>query len=228
MQQKIRVWDVPTRLFHWVLLVVFAALWFTGEQGGDWMEWHLRIGMLMAALLVFRLLWGFVGSQTARFADFVRGPVAISAYLRGEQDENKQAGHNPLGGWMVVFLLLALLLQVGLGLFSADVNAYLYDGPLAVVAGSELAEQITGWHKQWFDVLLGLAGVHVVAVLFYRFAKRVDLISPMLTGYKVLSDEVRQLRFAPWWLALVCVLLALLLVFGGVPTLAASFTVAMA
>lgn len=222
MSRMIKVWDVPTRLFHWTMLPVFAGLWFTGEQGGDWMEWHLRLGMLMLVLLLFRVLWGLCGSQTARFSNFLAGPARIRAYLAGQLPATAQPGHNPLGGWMVLALLLALLLQAGLGLFAADVNSYLYDGPLKVLIDGELAEQVTGWHKSSFDVLLLLAAVHVLAVLFYKVGRNTDLVRPMLSGMKALPADVAPLRFAPLWLALLLLLLVALLVFGGVPWLAAS------
>ncbi|MFD2449823.1 cytochrome b/b6 domain-containing protein [Vogesella fluminis] len=223
MSRMIKVWDVPTRLFHWTLAAVFAGLWFSAEQGGDWMEWHLRLGMLMLALLLFRVLWGLCGSQTARFGNFLAGPARIRAYLAGQLPVTAQPGHNPLGGWMVLVLLLALLLQTGLGLFAADVNSYLYDGPLKALLGNdELAEQVTGWHKDWFDVLLLLAVMHVLAVAFYKVGRNTDLVRPMLSGMKALPADAAPLRFAPPWLAPVLLLLAALLVFGGVSWLAAS------
>lgn len=223
MSRMIKVWDAPTRLFHWTMVPVFAGLWFTAEQGGDWMEWHQRLGMLMLVLVLFRVLWGLCGSQTARFSDFLAGPARIRAYLAGQLPVTAQPGHNPLGGWMVLALLLALLLQAGLGLFAADVNSYLYDGPLKALLGNdELAEQVTGWHKDWFDVLLLLAAVHVLAVVFYKVGRNTDLVRPMFSGVKALPDEAAPLRFASPWLALVLLLLVALLVFGGVPWLAAS------
>ncbi|MDC7714147.1 cytochrome b/b6 domain-containing protein [Vogesella sp. LYT5W] len=222
MSRMIKVWDVPTRLFHWTMVPVFAGLWFTAEQGGDWMEWHLRLGMLMLVLVLFRVLWGLCGSQTARFGNFLAGPARILAYLAGQLPVTAQPGHNPLGGWMVLALLLALLLQAGLGLFAADVNSYLYDGPLKVLIDGDLAEQITGWHKDWFDVLLLLAAVHVLAVAFYKVGRNTDLVRPMFSGMKALPGEVAPLRFASPWRALVLLLLVALLVFGGVPWLAAS------
>lgn len=222
MSRMIKVWDVPTRLFHWTMVPVFAGLWFTAEQGGDWMEWHLRLGMLMLVLVLFRVLWGLCGSQTARFGNFLAGPARIRAYLAGQLPVTAQPGHNPLGGWMVLALLLALLLQAGMGLFAADVNSYLYDGPLKVLIDGELAEQVTGWHKDWFDVLLLLAAVHVLAVAFYKVGRNTDLVRPMLSGMKALPGEVAPLRFASPWRALVLLLLVALLVFGGVPWLAGS------
>lgn len=222
MSRMIKVWDVPTRLFHWTMVPVFAGLWFTAEQGGDWMEWHLRLGMLMLVLVLFRVLWGLCGSQTARFGNFLAGPARIRAYLAGQLPVTAQPGHNPLGGWMVLALLLALLLQAGMGLFAADVNSYLYDGPLKVLIDGELAEQVTGWHKDWFDVLLLLAALHVLAVAFYKVGRNTDLVRPMLSGMKALPGEVAPLRFASPWRALVLLLLVALLVFGGVPWLAGS------
>lgn len=217
MSRLSKVWDAPTRLFHWSMLALFAALWASGEQGGDWLGWHLLLGKLMLVLVLFRVLWGLVGSQTSRFSDFLAGPARIGAYLRGEATPS---GHNPLGGWMVLALLLALLLQAGLGLFAADVDSYLYDGPLKVLIDSDRAEWITGLHKAWFDVLLALAGVHVLAVMLYKLVRKIDLVRPMLTGVKALPEHAAPLRFAPWWLAPLVLALVATLVFAGLPWLA--------
>lgn len=211
MGNKVKVWDVPTRLFHWTLLAMFVGMWLSAENGQ--LLIHTRLGVAMLVLVVFRVLWGFVGSQSARFSDFFK-PCQVKAYLRGEVSENQQPGHNPLGGLMVVALLGALLVQLGLGLFAADVDSYTFDGPLAKLIGSQ-AEQVTEWHEAWFNVLLLLAGVHVLAIAAYRKLKNVNLVPPMITGSKTLEGEVKPLRFAPGWLALVVLAVAAAVVVGG-------------
>jgi len=156
MSNKVKVWDVPTRLFHWTLLAMFAGMWASAENGQ--LQIHTKLGVAMLVLVVFRLLWGVVGSQTARFSDFFK-PCQVKAYLRGEVSENQQPGHNPLGGLMVVALLGALLVQLGLGLFAADVDSYTFDGPLAKLIDSGLAEQVTdGRRGQTAALCAGLAG----------------------------------------------------------------------
>lgn len=202
MKQQVKVWDFPTRVFHWSLVLLFGGMWYSGKQGGDWLEWHIRAGVVLAVLLLFRLLWGMLGSETSRFRHFVRHPADMLRYLRGDKDVHDGLGHNPLGGVMVLVMLLALLFQVGSGLFSADVDSYLYDGPLAARIG-ELAESVTGWHKQGFNLLLGLAGLHLLAIVFYRLVKRRNLVGPMVTGYATVEGEARRLEFAPPVIALV-------------------------
>ncbi|AXE32424.1 hydrogenase [Chromobacterium phragmitis] len=208
MSQQVKVWDVPTRLFHWTLVGLFCAMWYCAEQGGEWLQYHIYCGVALASLLVFRLIWGVIGSQTARFASFVRGPKAILRYLRGELPEHEAPGHNPMGGWMVVLMLLALAAQVLTGLFAADVDSYLYDGPLAKHLDSGLAESATGIHKLLFNGLLGLVALHIAAIVVYRVVKKQNLVGPMLTGYKKMAGEKPSLRFAHGALALAALLLS--------------------
>ncbi|WP_440027815.1 cytochrome b/b6 domain-containing protein [Chromobacterium amazonense] len=208
MTQQVKVWDVPTRLFHWTLVVLFGAMWLCAEQGGEWLQYHIYCGVALASLLVFRLIWGVVGSQTARFSNFVRGPRTIVRYLKGELPEREAPGHNPLGGWMVVVMLLALGAQVLTGLFAADVDSYLYDGPLAKHIDSGLAESATGAHKLLFNGLLGLVALHLTAIVLYRLVKKQNLVGPMLTGYKKMAGEKPRLHFAHGALALAALLLS--------------------
>jgi cytochrome b len=210
MEKMIKVWDAPTRLFHWSLVLLFGGMWFTGEQGGDWLHYHVWCGEAIAALLLFRLIWGVVGSQTARFSQFVKGPAAIRRYLRGGQAE--QPGHNPLGGLMVVALLLVLLVQVSSGLFSSDVDSYTFDGPLAKLIASGLSEAVTGFHKLFFNLILLLVAMHVAAIIAYRVLKKQNLVRPMLTGYQPAQGKAVPLYFRGWPVAL----LSLLLSCGGV------------
>lgn len=179
---RVQVWDVPTRLFHWSVVVLVGASWITADMG--LVRVHLWSGALLLTLLLFRIIWGFVGSTTARFSNFVGNPKTVAAYvsalLRG--DKPLHAGHNPPGGWMVVALLTMLTVQVTSGLFAN--NDIHFNGPLAMLISKEASDQLTDLHATLFNVVLVLVWIHVVAVFFYRFVKGEDLIVPMLTGTK--------------------------------------------
>lgn len=210
MSYRVKVWDLPTRLFHWSLVALFGLMWWSAENGQ--LLWHTRAGVALLVLVLFRLLWGVLGSQTARFGSFVRGPAAIRRYLRGEHDG---IGHNPLGALMVIALLAALLVQLGLGLFAVDVDSYTFDGPLAKLLDSELAEQISEWHEAWFDVLLVLVGVHLLAIIGYRVLRRENLVKPMLIGHKEVAKPMSQPVFASPWLAMLLLIAVAGAVLGG-------------
>lgn len=200
---KVRAWDGPTRLFHWALVAAVAGSWYTGENGPT--DWHERFGLAILALLTFRLVWGFVGGRTARFADFVRGPASALRYLRETLAGRHplHLGHNPLGGWSVLALLAALAVQAGMGLFGTD--EILYEGPLYGLVSEGTAIRLTGWHYLFFNVVLALAAIHVVAVLAYALLLRTDLVRPMITGWKKLPAEQAPEHIArtPAWIALV-------------------------
>lgn len=213
MSQYIRVWDLPTRLFHWSLVGLVAAMWASGEQGGEWLQYHVWCGIALAVLLLFRVLWGMAGSQTARFASFVRGPVGVLAYIKGQVTEQDNPGHNPLGGWMVVLMLLALLVQVGTGLFASDVDSYLFNGPLAGKIASDLSESLTSFHKNFFNLILALVALHVSAIIAYRVFKKQNLVRPMITGYKQMDGQPSPLMFKPLIMAVVTLLLSGLAVY---------------
>ena len=199
---KVRVWDRPLRLFHWGLVLCLAGSWITAEQGI--MEWHERFGLTALALVVFRLIWGFVGGEFARFSSFLRGPGSIIAYVRdtlgGRHPE--YAGHNPLGALAVVALLFLVGVQAGLGLFSND--DILYEGPLYHLVGSSLSGTLTGFHHQVFNVLLIAVIVHVATVIIYLIFLRDDLLLPMFTGVKRMApdDAPARVRRTPWWVGL--------------------------
>lgn len=196
MKQKLKVWDLPTRLFHWTLVLAVAFMWYSGETGGSLMAWHLRCGLLILALVVFRICWGFWGSDTARFGSFVRGPQHIKRYLNGSLTESEQPGHNPLGALMVLALLAALLVQLVSGLFASDENMWLYNGYLNGLVGESAGTAARNIHVAFFNLLLALIAVHVLTILVYKFVKKHDLIKPMLTGYKELEGGVPELEFA--------------------------------
>jgi cytochrome b len=186
----VRIWDLPTRLFHWMLAAAVAASVVTAHVGGNAMEWHFRLGYLIFTLLAFRLLWGFVGGRWSRFVQFIYMPPTLLRYLRGGEvpGEHLDAGHNPLGSLSVFALLGLLLLQVGTGLVADDdiVN----QGPLNKFVASATASQASTWHAdigQW--ILLALIGLHIAAIVYYRLRKSTDLVRPMLVGDKTLPAD---------------------------------------
>lgn len=201
--QTVTVWDLPTRLFHWTLVALMIFQWLTAEFGSA-MDWHVWGGYAILALVLFRLIWGFVGSDTVRFRDFVRGPGAALGYvkvlLRGETP--LYLGHNPMGGWSIVAMLVLLLVQAGTGLFAND--DITIEGPLYAWVSKGTSDWLTAIHKINFNLLLLVIAVHISAVLFYLFVKRENLIHPMLSGRKHLPpDMVGQApRIVSPWLGL--------------------------
>lgn len=180
----LRIWDLPTRLFHWALAAAVIGLVATAKVGA--MDWHFRLGYLALALLLFRLVWGFVGGRWSRFRSFLFAPGAVIEYLRGRGHPDHRIGHNPLGALSVFALLLVLLLQVASGLTSDD--AITFTGPLAPFVPSALVDAATRWHKgpgQWAVIVL--VALHVLAVLFYVLVKRQRLVRPMLSGDRPLE-----------------------------------------
>ena len=196
MKQKLKVWDWPTRLFHWLLVLSIAFMWYSAETGGNMLVWHLRCGVFILGLIIFRLCWGFWGSDTSRFNNFVRGPAQIKRYLRGEISENEQPGHNPLGALMVLALIGGMCLQVGTGLFASDQNTFINHGYLNGLVSSATADQLRSIHVTFFNVLLALIVVHIATVFLYKLIKKHDLIKPMFTGYKQLEGKLPVLKFA--------------------------------
>ena len=206
----LHVWDRAVRLGHWTLalLVVFSVA--TGLTGGNWMAWHERSGIAILALLLFRWCWGFAGSSSARFGDLLHGPRRIVEFA-GALVRNRPAhvaGHNPLGGWMVLFLLLSLTLQAVTGLFADD--EIFTSGPLAHRVSGSTSSLLTSIHDTNAWVLIALAAVHVAAVLFHLVVRRENLVRPMITGRKSWPRDVPppELRFAPAWRAPVLFLLS--------------------
>lgn len=182
----IRVWDAPLRVFHWLLLAAVATAIATGLAGGEWMAWHGRAGLAIVGLLTFRVIWGLVGSTTSRFGHFFPTPARLRAYFGGAW---QGVGHNPLGAFSVFALLGLLALQVGTGLFSNDDIAFA--GPLAQWVGEEAVSDVTAWHHRLINLLYGLIGLHIAAILFYALVKRERLVPPMVTGKKTLKPGVQ-------------------------------------
>lgn len=177
-KDKAYVWDLPTRLFHWSLVVLVAAAFVTAKIGGSAMAWHGRLGLAILGLLVFRIVWGFAGSTYARFTQFVRGPAAIRAYLKGTWQGQ---GHNPFGAFSVLALLGVLAAQAATGLFANDDIAF--EGYLYPLVGGELSGKITGIHHLLEKALMALVALHVGAIVFYARVRKHNLVKPMLTGW---------------------------------------------
>jgi cytochrome b len=210
-QQK--VWDAPTRLVHWLFVFCVAFSWWSVEN--KQMEWHVWSGLTLLGLLVFRIYWGFAGPETARFTQFVKGPVAGYLGKLFKPDYRAAFGHNPLGALSVVAILLALITQVTLGLFATDTD-YLYAGPLNHLVDSDTADELTDLHEDFFNVLLVLIGLHIAAIVFYLVAKRTNLIGPMFTGKRRAENAegpAAGIAPVPLWRFLIGVVLAASVVF---------------
>jgi cytochrome b len=179
MTVKVKVWDLPLRLFHWALVAAVIAAAVSGEIGGSWADWHGRAGLIVLGLLFFRLIWGFIGSTHARFASFFPTPSRLAAFLKGAW---QGIGHNPLGALSVLALLGLVGLQVGSGLFANDDIAF--QGPLAELVDKPFSDKLTSLHARAFYVLAILVGLHVASIVFYARVKKHDLVRPMLTGTK--------------------------------------------
>jgi cytochrome b len=182
--QRVRLWDAPTRVFHGLLLVAVVTAIVSGVVGGNWMELHGKVGLAIAGLLMFRLVWGFVGNRYARFASFFPLPSRLLNYLHGEW---RGLGHNPLGALSVLAMLTLLSLQVGTGLFGTDQIAF--TGPLISLVSDALSLRLTGLHRLLSNVLFVLLGLHLGAILFHTLIKKDNLIKPMLTGFKDITGH---------------------------------------
>ena len=193
MTHTVRIWDLPTRLFHWALAASVIALVVTAKMGGNAMVWHLRLGYVVLALLVFRLVWGLLGGRWSRFASFLYSPARLVRYLRGQGQAEDSAGHSPLGALSVFALLAVLMAQVGTGLFSDDEIAF--SGPLTRFVSGATVGQATSYHKEIGQYLvLGLVALHVLAILFYVLVRKQRLVAPMLHGDKELPQPLPASR----------------------------------
>jgi cytochrome b len=191
------VWDLPVRLFHWLLAGLIGFSWWSVHHHHT--DWHIWSGCAILTLLIFRLLWGFVGSSTARFTSFVRGPRAIADYWRGTW---VGVGHNPLGALSVLALLGAVTVQVGLGLISEDEDG-IYMGPLAGLVSTDTSDKARDIHELWFNVIVGLIALHLLAIVYYRLRGK-KLTLPMITGRAELPAATEPMRAGKWWVAPIC------------------------
>lgn len=188
---RIRVWDLPTRLFHWVLACCVIGSIVSAKIGGNAMVWHFRLGYAVLTLLAFRLLWGFVGGRWSRFRSFVYAPATLLRYLRGASraDEHHHVGHNPLGALSVFAFLAVLTAQVATGLVADDEIAN--TGPLIKFVSGATSSLATSWHKRWGQwLIITLIVLHVAAITYYWLRQRRNLVAPMLHGDKALAAHV--------------------------------------
>ena len=189
-QVEVPVWDWPVRAVHWAIALLVGALITTGLIGNELLVWHMRCGQTLLVLVLFRVIWGFMGSGNARFSSFVRGPGAVVTYVRSifRPPHEVHATHNPIGGWMVIALLLAMLVQAGTGLFTQDDIGN--EGPLVKLVSGDLSESLGGVYRRAWWIVAGLASVHIFAVIGYFAVLGDDLVSPMVTGSKRLPANV--------------------------------------
>jgi cytochrome b len=182
---KVRIWDLPLRLFHWLLVACLIGSFVTIKVGGDWIDWHFRFGYSALALILFRLLWGFAGPRYARFSSFVFAPSSLLASLRGAPHAPRTLGHSPVGALSVFALLAAIGIQATAGLFTSDDIAS--EGPLASLVSNATVERASWVHHTNELVILALVGLHITAIIYYRVVKRQSLVKPMLVGDKLLT-----------------------------------------
>jgi cytochrome b len=219
-RRSVAVWDLPTRLFHWSLVTLVVFLWISSDLS---LTWHMRAGEAVIALLLFRMVWGGIGSSRSRFADFIASPASarrhfaeIWATVKGRATPHTPSwGHTPLGGWMIMALLGLLIVQAGTGLFTTERHSGLA-GPLAHLAPAWLGGVLTLIHKAWFNLLLVAVGVHILAALFYLVVQHENLIWTMISGKKVVpaDTEVPDNRLVSPWLALLALLVAVGVVYA--------------
>lgn len=209
---SVEVWDPPIRLFHWSLVASLVALWATGEFG--FMDLHEIIGVVVLVLITFRVFWGFVGGEFARFRSFVRGASEVKAYLRSITRLRlpKELGHNPLGGWSVLAMLAAIAIQSIMGLFTVDGTRYA--APLSKYVSVSTARSITDLHELGFNIVLVLVAIHLAAIALYLVVFRKNLVGPMIRGTTMVDtlSVSSRIRPGPAWLAMICLALSATLV----------------
>lgn len=214
-RRAVYVWDLPVRLFHWSLVLLVVVSWASREL--DYMEVHRWSGYAILTLVLFRIGWGFAGTRHARFADFVRTPRAMRAYMADILAGGKAQylGHNPAGGWSVMAILACLLVQAVTGLFVTD--EVLFDGPFFRAVSEQTAHRLKQLHGINFNILLLLIGLHLAAIAFYRLAKREDLVGPMLKGFKwvPIDSPAEDAPRVGWWRAPLVLACAAGLVFAA-------------
>ncbi len=216
--RRTALWDLPVRLVHWSFVALIPALWWTAQHNIDL---HKQLGLVMLGLVVFRLIWGFVGSQSARFGNFVRGPAVVIAYLRELRGAAHLpiAGHNAAGGWSVIILLGLLAIQVTLGTFAQNEDSV--TGPLNYLVSYDTAETLSGLHGLGFDLIVVFSLGHIAAIIYYTVVKKDRLVPPMITGSRDFPADVKAPRMAPLWRAIPVILFAVALAWWigkGAPT----------
>ncbi len=196
--RQIKVWDLPVRLFHWVLVALILVAWTTQEF--NYMDWHVWTGYAILTLLLFRLIWGLIGSDTARFVRFLRSPLAALAHLRHitRREADHEIGHNAAGGWMVLAMLTLIGIQAGTGLFANDDGDT--EGPLMHLVSKDQSDWLSHIHSLNFTLIEIAIGLHLTAIVAYAMLKRQNLVRPMLTGVKPMPDSMAAPRLvSPLW-----------------------------
>jgi cytochrome b len=211
----VRIWDLPTRLFHWTLALCVIGLVITGNLGGNAMVWHFRLGYAVLTLVLFRLAWGFAGGHWSRWSSLPLHPRHVLAYVQSRSTDRTQAGHNPLGSWSILAMLFFLFFQVSTGLISDDEIANA--GPLTALVSGSWVSWASAWHKNWGKlIIISLVLLHLLALLWHRFKKHPPLLPAMLHGDKCLPEPITsshdQLRHR--LLAILLLALAALAVYG--------------
>jgi cytochrome b len=198
--QWMKVWDLPVRLFHWAIVLLILFAW--GTQEFNYMDWHVRIGYTILTLLLFRIVWGFIGSDTARFTRFLRSPVAAFRHLGRlrRREPDREVGHNAAGGWMVLVMLALIGVQAGTGLFSNDdANT---EGPLMHFVSKDQSDWLSHIHSVNFKLIEAVIVLHLLAIVTYAVLKRQNLVRPMLTGTKLMPADAAPPRLvSPLWAA---------------------------
>jgi cytochrome b len=207
---QVRIWDLPTRLFHWALVLCVIGLFITGKTGGDAMNWHFRLGYAVLTLVAFRIIWGLIGGYWSRFIRFFPTPARVMRYLQGQARPEDKAGHNPLGAFSVFALLLLMAAQAGTGLFSYDQIAFA--GPLSGLVSDHTVDLATRYHKDWGQYLIiAFVLLHVLAIIVYTVLKH-GLLWPMIVGDKALDDDLPATRDTAGTRALALLVLVILIV----------------
>jgi len=195
--RRMKVWDLPVRLFHWMLAVLIFCAWATQEW--DRMKWHKWAGYTILTLLLFRLVWGFVGSDTAKFGQFLRSPLAALQHLARlpRREADREIGHNAAGGWMVLVMLGLVLVQAATGLCANNLDdGGDTEGPLVHLVGKDRSDWLSHIHALNFNLIEAVIVLHVLAILLYAVLKRQDLVRPMVTGTKLMPTDVAAPRIA--------------------------------
>lgn len=211
--QRQFVWDFPTRIFHWLLAVLLGFSWWSAETYH--LDWHRYSGITVLGLVAFRLLWGLFGTSTARFSQFVKGPGTVISYVRPSSQLPVPVGHNPLGGWSVIVMLVLLMVQVTAGLFAVDIDG-IESGPLSHLVDFDRGRTASAIHDFTFDLLLVVVALHIIAIIFYLVVRRRNLVGPMVTGFQRVSEggAMGSAVRVPGWRLVVTIFVAVLLAYG--------------
>lgn len=199
--RRMRLWDAPVRLFHWALVITIAVAWWSNQQAN--IQVHEIAGYTALSLVLFRVIWGLVGSANARFSSFVRGPDAVVGYLKklpkGSEKELAYPGHNPAGGWMVVVLLTLVGIQAFTGLFASEDTFLFFDGPLVKHVPAGFASAMNSLHHININLIYIAVALHVVAAVGYLVFKRENLIGAMITGRRKVPDDMADTYSGLWF-----------------------------